>query len=203
MSFSVMAQEKNIFGDTALVPDHVIDTRGIPMGDSFIGFMTCEVVDMVVIGFKDGKTTRYSGVENSFEIGDKMTLEVQYNTSGLVPQFMIEQTEEVEGFYPIKEIIYANDEYTKYPVGAVLTGGLSSESIINSNGFMKIDEGLLGTIHINRYYKDDYEISYAFTEMGEADRLYYFNCPNSGALTISIDKIFDYASKLPNNIKSN
>ena len=176
--------------------------HGIPMGDSFKGYMTCEVVDMVVIGFKDGKTTRYAGVEDSFEIGDKMILEVQYNTSGLVPQFMIKQTEEVEDYFLINEIIYATDEYTKYPVGATLKGGLSAKSIINSDGYIKIDNSLLGTIRINRYYKDDYEISYAFTEMGETDRLYYFNCPNSGAFTISIDKMFDYVSKMPDNIKS-
>lgn len=197
MSFSVMAQESK------LVPIEEYEPWGIPMGDSFTGFMTCEVIDLVVVGFEDGKTTEYSSVKDSFEVGDKMVLKVQYNTSGLVPQFVIEQTAEVPHFYKIYELLYATDEYRKYPSAMVLSGGLVSETLINSNGYVRIDNDMLGIIQMSRYYKDDYEISYAKTQMIEdVDELIYFNCPNSGALTTAIDKMFDYVSKMPDNIKT-
>ena len=196
MSFSVVAQESK------LVPIEEYEPWGIPMGDSFTGFMTCEVIDLVVVDLKDGKTTKYSSVKDSFKVGDKMVLKVQYNTSGLVPQFVIEQTKEVPHFYKIYELLYATDEYDKFNTVMALKGGLVSETIINSDGYLKIDSDRLGIIQMSRYYKDDYEMSYAKTQVSEVDELIYFNCPNSGALTTAIDKMFNYASKLPDNIKT-
>ena len=85
-----------------------------------------------------------------------------------------------------------------------LSGGLVSETFINSNGYVRIDNGMLGEIKMSRYYKDDYEMSYAKTQsIDDVDELIYFNCPNSGALTTAIDKMFDYVSKMPDNIKTN
>lgn len=176
--------------------------HGIPKGDSYKGYMTCVVIDVVVVGFKDGKTTRYSGIEDSFAVGDKMTLEVQYNTSAFIPEFKIKQIEKVVDFYGIDEIITANDEYKKYSSSMVLEGGMLSNISLNSIGKMTIDNSVFGYLEFNRYYKDDYEVSYDLVRLGELDQLIYFNCPNSGALTTAMDKMFDYVSKMPDNIES-
>ena len=176
--------------------------HGIPMGDSYKGYMTCEVIDVVVVELNDGKTTRYSNIEDGFKVGYKMTIEVQYNTSGLVPVFMMEQTEEVGGQKTIKQWLSSEAEFTRYPQAMTLSGGTLLETTLNSRGYVRIDNRMFGIAVFDRYYKDDYDMSFASVEVGEVDELVYFNCPNSGALTTAMDKMFDYVSKMPDNIKS-
>lgn len=199
MSFSVMAQESQFGG----VPVEEYQPHGIPMGDSFKSYMTCDVVDVVVVGFKDGKTTRYSGIEDSFEVGDTITLEVQYRTTGIIPELVIKQLEDVRAFYTISATIFANDEFNKMPNGAMNMVGLPSRKIyLTSKGELSIDNSFLGSVNIKRYYKDDYELRYHRVGWGDSDDLLYFNCTNGVALTTAIDKMFDYVSKMPDNIKT-
>ena len=54
------------------------------------GEMRCKVKDQIILATADGKSQRYAGVENSFNVGDTLFFTYRYTEYFMVPSFMLD-----------------------------------------------------------------------------------------------------------------
>ena len=181
MSFSVMAQEKNIFGDTVLGKE------------IFSGVIDCKIVDQQVIKFVDGKTTRFTGIEGQRSIGDSIRFLVDI-TPKRIPRFKFSDLN-VED-YGIVVSIDADSAYTEasdgYPNYISQTKLVDTVTLFEDYSLKY--RSIFGNIEAQRYYKDDYQITFT-RNVGYYTQGIYFNCVNAKALTTGIDKFFEEVAK--------
>jgi len=115
------------------------------------GSMDCKVVDQIVIAAVDGKSKRYPGVTNKFEIGDPLLFEYQTTLGDL---FL--------GLYDEKRTSTVINTLID-PSNAVVTfSSKSGVGLKDSRDFGSITEerivirSLLDMLVLHRYYKGDW-----------------------------------------------
>tara|TARA_B100001059_G_C17554183_1_gene436785 strand:+ start:72 stop:656 length:585 start_codon:yes stop_codon:yes gene_type:complete len=181
MSFSVMAQESK-FGGIPLLGNEI-----------FSGVIDCKIVDQQVIQFVDGKTTRFTGIEGERKIGDELRFLVDI-TPTLIPKFKFSDLA-IDDYGIVVSIdadsVYyeASDAYSNY-----ITQPSYNGNVTLYEDYSLKSRSIFGNIEVQRYYKDDYQITFT-RNVGNYTQGVYFNCVNAKALTTGIDKFFEEVAK--------
>ncbi|MDC1401511.1 hypothetical protein N8349_03635 [Gammaproteobacteria bacterium] len=148
----------------------------INLPDKLEFYLTCKVSDQVVLGIKDGESSRYTHFLDTVKDGDSFGIKFSmkytedfYNlgisSKGLQIVGTSFKSDELKWLLPASErYIFINDS-----LGGV-QGNLNSNKLLINNLFSKTS--------IERYFKNDWQLITSSTLMAEGTRLLTANCMN-------------------------
>ena len=123
------------------------------------GEMRCKVKDQIILATADGKSQRYAGVENSFNVGDTLFFTYQYTEYFMVPSSML--ILKLQDRLRDESVVYFSEVNSRKP-SSFETSSLSSELIYITQAFGK-------QLSLRRYYKNDWEGIYSVAYGPEFD----------------------------------
>jgi len=132
--------------------------------------LTCKVQDQIVFGIEDGKTQRFGGYQNGLEIGDSFQITFKMKEDDNFFNLNIDSTgirayANFQSKYVNKITSYGFVDYLNNQVGSISPNSISIRY-------------LFGNVHLNRYFKNDWQLMYATPPTVQSTHMLTANCMN-------------------------
>ena len=144
----------------------------------------CQLKDFVILSMEDGKTNRYSGFADSYDVGDTFRIEMTLDESGSIPLVAFNV---VAGGKDLGlNIPLSIDPDPLYTGDTVVIGG-SGIGYSLSQDFLRINSGAFSELRIWRYYKSDWQGLWTGSDIGQNQQSSYIGTLNCMGASRSID----------------
>ena len=137
-------------------------------------YITCKVVDQVVMSIEDGQSKKFSGIEDGLKEGE--VFNINFSFSIIDPQYY---NFEVDNDKLLMQISMNSEDLD---MGLVFTEGQinhkrgSTQRTIFSKEYILLED-LLGMVVLKRYYKNDWQLIYNLnTSFDNYGHLLVANC---------------------------
>ena len=164
----------------------------------------CVVSEQVIIEMNDGKTNRFDSYRDNIDVGDRFYIEMQTERFGkedknfslgwssmnlwtdqpftLSPNRIFSSAAELTEYIRYDKV-ESKDEWQTNKIEIESTGKLTHSGIQALSGHKDF-------LHIERYYKDDYEMVYMSKSPSNTSWVIHANCMNNKEFTKALDTLF-------------
>ena len=132
--------------------------------------LTCKVQDQIVFGIEDGKTQRFGGYQDGLEKGDSFQIIFNMKEDDnyfnlFIHSIGIHAHANFLSDYVKKLRSYGFVDYLNNDIGNISSNSISIKSVF-------------GDVHLNRYFKNDWQLIYATPPAVQSTHMLTANCMN-------------------------